>query len=151
MVFEKRTVFKEDLKEPTEVAWRTEEGSWFQTAGAQEEKDCWPLDWRVLWTCTTTLCSSIHVLLLSMDTTHLFLQLHQLLLIMKITITAINIPVSSAPSGTVIELHQVLLIIMITITAVSTPVPSAPSAAVNYEDYYNCYQHTCLFSSIRYC
>ena len=29
-VFKKRKVFKEDLKELTEVEWRTETGSWFQ-------------------------------------------------------------------------------------------------------------------------
>ena len=33
-VFKKRKVFKEDLKEPTEVEWRTETGSWFQITGA---------------------------------------------------------------------------------------------------------------------
>ena len=33
-VFKKRKVFKEDLKEPTEVEWRTEIGSWFQITGA---------------------------------------------------------------------------------------------------------------------
>ena len=34
MVFKKRTVFKEDLKELTEVEWLTETGSWFQITGA---------------------------------------------------------------------------------------------------------------------
>ena len=29
-VFKKRKVFKEDLKELTEVEWRTKAGSWFQ-------------------------------------------------------------------------------------------------------------------------
>ena len=29
-VFKKRKVFKEDLKELTEVEWRTETGSWFR-------------------------------------------------------------------------------------------------------------------------
>ena len=33
-VFKKRQVFKEDLKELTEVEWRTETGSWFQITGA---------------------------------------------------------------------------------------------------------------------
>ena len=33
-VFKKRKVFKEDLKELTEVEWRTETGSWFQITGA---------------------------------------------------------------------------------------------------------------------
>ena len=33
-VFKKRKVFKEDLKELTEVAWWTESGSWFQITGA---------------------------------------------------------------------------------------------------------------------
>ena len=33
-VFKKRTVFKEDLKEMTEVEWQTETGSWFQITGA---------------------------------------------------------------------------------------------------------------------
>ena len=33
-VFKKRRVFKEDSKELTEVEWRTETGSWFQTTGA---------------------------------------------------------------------------------------------------------------------
>ena len=33
-VFKKRKVFKECLKELTEVEWRTEIGSWFQIAGA---------------------------------------------------------------------------------------------------------------------
>ena len=33
-VFKKRKVFKEDLKELTEVEWRTETGSWFQINGA---------------------------------------------------------------------------------------------------------------------
>ena len=33
-VFEKQTVFKEDLKELLEVEWRTETGSWFQITGA---------------------------------------------------------------------------------------------------------------------
>ena len=33
-VFKKRKVFKEDLKELTEVEWRTETGSWFQIIGA---------------------------------------------------------------------------------------------------------------------
>ena len=33
-VCEKRMVFKEDLKELTEVEWRTETGSWFQITGA---------------------------------------------------------------------------------------------------------------------
>ena len=33
-VFKKRKVFKEDLKEVTEVEWRTETGSWFQITGA---------------------------------------------------------------------------------------------------------------------
>ena len=33
-VFRKRKVFKEDLKELTEVEWRTETGSWFQITGA---------------------------------------------------------------------------------------------------------------------
>ena len=33
-VFKKRKVFKEDLKEQTEVEWRTETGSWFQITGA---------------------------------------------------------------------------------------------------------------------
>ena len=32
--FLKRKVFKEDLKELTEVEWRTETGSWFQITGA---------------------------------------------------------------------------------------------------------------------
>ena len=32
--FKKRKVFKEDLKELTEVEWRTETGSWFQITGA---------------------------------------------------------------------------------------------------------------------
>ena len=31
--FEKRKVFKEDLKELTEVEWRTETGSWFHGQG----------------------------------------------------------------------------------------------------------------------
>ena len=35
-VFEKRKVFKEDLKELTEVEWWTEKGSWFQADGAWE-------------------------------------------------------------------------------------------------------------------
>ena len=33
-VFKRRKVFKEDLKELTEVEWRTETGSWFQINGA---------------------------------------------------------------------------------------------------------------------
>ena len=33
-VFNKRKVFKEDLKELTEVEWWTETGSWFQISGA---------------------------------------------------------------------------------------------------------------------
>ena len=33
-VFEKRKVFKEGLKEPTEAERRAETGSWFQTTGA---------------------------------------------------------------------------------------------------------------------
>ena len=33
-VFENQKVFKEDLKELTEVEWRTETGSWFQAVGA---------------------------------------------------------------------------------------------------------------------
>ena len=33
-VFKKRKVFKEDLKELTEVEQRTETGSWFQITGA---------------------------------------------------------------------------------------------------------------------
>ena len=33
-VFKKRKVFKEDLKELTEVEWQTETGSWFQITGA---------------------------------------------------------------------------------------------------------------------
>ena len=33
-VFKKRKVFKEGLKELTEVEWRTETGSWFQITGA---------------------------------------------------------------------------------------------------------------------
>ena len=33
-VFKKRRVFKEDLKELTEVEWWTETGSWFQITGA---------------------------------------------------------------------------------------------------------------------
>ena len=33
-VFKKRKVFNEDLKELTEVEWRTETGSWFQITGA---------------------------------------------------------------------------------------------------------------------
>ena len=33
-VFKKRKVFKEDLKELTEVEWRTDTGSWFQITGA---------------------------------------------------------------------------------------------------------------------
>ena len=33
-VFKKRKVFKEDLKELTEVEWRTETGSWFQITRA---------------------------------------------------------------------------------------------------------------------
>ena len=33
-VFKKRNVVKEDLKEVTEVEWRTETGSWFQITGA---------------------------------------------------------------------------------------------------------------------
>ena len=33
-VFKKRKVFKEDLKEMTEVEWRTETGCWFQITGA---------------------------------------------------------------------------------------------------------------------
>ena len=33
-VFKKRKFFKEDLKELTEVEWRTETGSWFQITGA---------------------------------------------------------------------------------------------------------------------
>ena len=33
-VFKKRKVFKEDLKELTEVEWWTETGSWFQITGA---------------------------------------------------------------------------------------------------------------------
>ena len=33
-IFFKRKVFKEDLKELTEVEWRTETGSWFQITGA---------------------------------------------------------------------------------------------------------------------
>ena len=33
-VFKQRKVFKEDLKELTEVEWRTETGSWFQITGA---------------------------------------------------------------------------------------------------------------------
>ena len=32
-VFKKRKVFKEDLKELTEVEWRTETGRWFQING----------------------------------------------------------------------------------------------------------------------
>ena len=32
-VFKKRKVFNEDLKELTEVEWRTETGSWFQITG----------------------------------------------------------------------------------------------------------------------
>ena len=32
--FRKRMVFKEGLKELTEVEWRTETGSWFQITGA---------------------------------------------------------------------------------------------------------------------
>ena len=31
--------FKEDLKELTEVEWRTETGSWFQITGAWQEKE----------------------------------------------------------------------------------------------------------------
>ena len=38
-VFKKRKVFKEDLKELTEVEWRTETGSWFQITGAWYEKE----------------------------------------------------------------------------------------------------------------
>ena len=33
-IFKKRKVFKEDLKELTEVQWRTETGIWFQITGA---------------------------------------------------------------------------------------------------------------------
>ena len=33
-VFEKRKVFKEDLKELKELEWRTKTGGWFQTDGA---------------------------------------------------------------------------------------------------------------------
>ena len=33
-VFKKRKVFNEDLKELTEVEWRTETGNWFQITGA---------------------------------------------------------------------------------------------------------------------
>ena len=33
-VFKKRKVFKEDLKELTEIEWQTETGSWFQITGA---------------------------------------------------------------------------------------------------------------------
>ena len=33
-VFKKRKVFREDLKELTEVEWRTETGSWFHITGA---------------------------------------------------------------------------------------------------------------------
>ena len=33
-VFEKRKVFKEDLKELTGVEWQIETGSWFQITGA---------------------------------------------------------------------------------------------------------------------
>ena len=33
-VFKKRKVFKEDLKELTEVEWQTETGNWFQITGA---------------------------------------------------------------------------------------------------------------------
>ena len=33
-VFKKRKVFKEDLKELTEVEWQTETWSWFQITGA---------------------------------------------------------------------------------------------------------------------
>ena len=33
-IFKKRKVFKEDLKELTEVEWRTETGSWFQITRA---------------------------------------------------------------------------------------------------------------------
>ena len=32
-IFKKRKVFKEDLKELTEVEWRTETGSWFHGQG----------------------------------------------------------------------------------------------------------------------
>ena len=32
--FLKKKVFKEDLKELTEVEWRTETGGWFQITGA---------------------------------------------------------------------------------------------------------------------
>ena len=39
-VSEKRMVFREDLKELTEVESQTETGSWFRTAGAWEEKEC---------------------------------------------------------------------------------------------------------------
>ena len=34
MFFKRRKIFKEDLKELTEVEWRTETGSWFQITGA---------------------------------------------------------------------------------------------------------------------
>ena len=37
--FEKQKVFKEDLKELTEVEWRTETGSWFQITGTWLEKE----------------------------------------------------------------------------------------------------------------
>ena len=36
-VFRKRKVFKEDLKELTEVEWWTETGSWSQITGAGKE------------------------------------------------------------------------------------------------------------------
>ena len=41
---EKRKVFKKDLKEVMEEAWRTEAGSWFQVVEAWYEKEPWPLD-----------------------------------------------------------------------------------------------------------
>ena len=43
-VFEKRIVFREDLKELTEDAWRIEAGSLFHVVGAWSEKERWPLD-----------------------------------------------------------------------------------------------------------
>ena len=39
LLFFKRKVFKEDLKELTEVEWRTETGSWFQISGKRKSAD----------------------------------------------------------------------------------------------------------------
>ena len=48
--FEKQKVFKEDLKELTEVEWRTETGSWFQQLepGKRKSADHWTYCGRVV-------------------------------------------------------------------------------------------------------